>query len=100
MVKRWSGVWAWATAVGSWPRARWRSLGRTASCHRRCVGEKNPTVIKVGSTASATNHLLGWHADHGADRGGDDQRALQIRELPELAVGRERDLVEGVKLGT
>ena len=63
-------------------------------------GEKNPTVIKVGSTASATNHYWVGMRIMGPIVEEMTKGRYKFESYPSSQLGGERDLVEGVKLGT
>jgi tripartite ATP-independent transporter DctP family solute receptor len=100
MVKRWSGLWAWAAAlvVGLlFAGAAW--AGQPAATGD-AWGEKNPTVIKVGSTASANNHYWVGMRIMGPIVEEMTKGRYKFESYPSSQLGGERDLVEGVKLGT
>jgi tripartite ATP-independent transporter DctP family solute receptor len=63
-------------------------------------GEKNPTIMKVGSTASAQNHYWVGMRSMGPIVEEMTRGRYRFEYYPSSQLGGERDLVEGVKIGT
>ena len=100
MVKQWSGLWACAAFlfVGLlFGGAAWAGQPTATG---DAWGEKNPTVIKVGSTASANNHYWVGMRIMGPIVEEMTKGRYKFENYPSSQLGGERDLVEGVKLGT
>ena len=78
-----------AAAPGSWPQPSWAvQAGQPAAHPGPMRGATKTHGDQSGIDRIRQQPLLGWYADHGADRGGHDQRAVQVRELSELPIRR------------